>query len=230
MPCNLYGKLPTKRDFIALGVSRDFLNAWEPWLQSGVSASQATLGEQWQQAFLRAPIWRFWLGADLCGVSTIGAFMPSLDKVGRYFPLTLFACADQGAAIPPPEMDAQVAWFKAAEDFLISMLDHETTFEAAVQNLGQLAMPVQRESLSKSRADLFVERGATMAVQKEEDPFTDLFGSLRQAAPDKIYSGTTCWWTVGGEGFSPMAFCVKRMPDPFLFAAMLTGELAAVPA
>ncbi len=230
MPCNLYGKLPTKRDFIALGVSRDFLNAWEPWLQSGVSASQATLGQQWQQAFLRAPIWRFWLGADLCGVSTIGAFMPSLDKVGRYFPLTLFACADQGAAIPPPEMDAQDTWFKAAEDFLISMLDHQTNFEAAVQNLGQLAMPVQREPLRKSTADLFVERAATGAIQKEEKPFTDLFGSLRQVDPDKIYSGTTCWWTVGGEDFSAMAFCVKRMPDPFLFAAMLTGEFAAVPA
>ena len=88
MPCNLYGKLPTKRDFVAMGATRDFLDQWEPWLQSGVSASQAMLKDQWQQAFLRAPIWRFWLGADLCGVTMIGAFMPSLDKVGRYFPLT----------------------------------------------------------------------------------------------------------------------------------------------
>ncbi len=227
MPCNLYGKLPTKRDFIALGASREFLNAWEPWLQSGVSASQATLGEQWQKVFLRAPIWRFWLGADLCGVSTVGAFMPSLDKVGRYFPLTLFACADQGATIPPPEIDAQDAWFKTAEDLLISTLDHETTFEAAVQNLGQLAMPVQTKPLSKSTADLFLKRGATVAIQKDE-PFTELFGSLRQADHDNIYSGTSCWWTVGGEDFSPMAFCAKRMPDPFLFAAMLTGEFTAI--
>ena len=209
MPCNLYGKLPTKRDFIALGASRDFLNAWEPWLQSGVSASQATLGEQWQKAFLRAPIWRFWLGADLCGVSTIGAFMPSLDKVGRYFPLTLFACADQGAAIPPPEMDAQDAWFKTAEDFLISMLDHETTFEAAVQNLGQLAMPVQRESLSKSTGGAFLWNALRRWPSKKTRPFTELFGSLRQADHDKIYSGTTCWWTVGGEDFSPMALLCK---------------------
>ena len=230
MPCNLYGKLPTKRDFIALGASRDFLNVWEPWLQSGVSASQATLGEQWQKVFLRAPIWRFWLGADLCGVSTVGAFMPSLDKVGRYFPLTIFACADQESAIPPPEIDAQDAWFKAAEDFLISTLDQETTFEAAVEHLGQLAAPLQTESPKNSAADVFAEGAATVAMQKGEKPFTELFGFLRQADPEKIYSGTTCWWTVGGEDFSPMAFCVKRMPDPFLFAAMLTGQFAAVPA
>ncbi len=36
MQCNLYGKLPTKRDFIAMGAPRDFLNTWEPWLQEGV--------------------------------------------------------------------------------------------------------------------------------------------------------------------------------------------------
>jgi len=230
MPCNLYGKLPTKRDFIALGASRDFLDTWEPWLQSGVSASQVTLGEQWQKVFLRAPIWRFWLGADLCGVSTVGAFMPSLDKVGRYFPLTIFACADQESTIPPPEIDAQDAWFKAAEDFLISTLDQETTFEAAVQHLGQLAAPLQTQSLNNSVADVFAEGAATAVIQKGEEPFSELFGSLRQADPEKIYSATTCWWTVGGEDFSPMAFCVKRMPDPFLFAAMLTGQFAAVPA
>jgi type VI secretion system protein ImpM len=229
MPCNLYGKLPTKRDFIALGASRDFLNAWEPWLQSGVSASQATLGEQWQRAFLRAPIWRFWLGAELCGFSAVGAFMPSLDKVGRYFPLTVFACAGQGSAIPPPEINAQDAWFKAAEDFLISTLDHETTFETAVQNLEQLAMPVQTETLNEASADVFVERGAAVTIQKEGKPFTELFSSLRHAQPDKICSGATCWWTIGGEDFSPMAFCANRMPDPFLFAVMLTGQFAAAP-
>src|SRR5277367_6382623 len=163
MPCNLYGKLPTKRDFIAMGATRDFLDQWEPWLQSCVSASQATLTDQWQKAFLRAPIWRFWLGADLCGVATIGAFMPSLDKVGRYFPLTLFACADQGATIPPPEIDAQDNWFEAAEDFLISTLDQAKTFEAAMVDLNELATPLQTELAHKLPPDIFLESNATVS-------------------------------------------------------------------
>ena len=100
MPRSLYGKLPTKRDFIAAGVPREFLAVWEPWLQGSVSASRVTLGDRWQAAFLTAPIWRFWLGSDLCGVDVIGAFMPSLDGVGRYFPLTLIACADPGFERP----------------------------------------------------------------------------------------------------------------------------------
>jgi type VI secretion system protein ImpM len=227
MQCSLYGKLPTKRDFIAVGAPRDFLNAWEPWLQGGVSASRATLGEQWQEAFLRAPIWRFWLGADLCGTSVIGAFMPSLDGVGRYFPLTLFACADQQAAIPPPELDAQDEWFKSAEELLISTLDHDKTFEATMADLNGLAAPLQQ--LAKPPAsNIAFESDGTIGIAAGERRFTDLFTSLRNADHGRIYAATTCWWTVGGEGFAPVALSGRHMPDPFLFAAMLTGQFAAI--
>jgi type VI secretion system protein ImpM len=91
MQCGLYGKLPGKRDFVAIAAPREFLTVWEPWLQGAVAASRSRLGEAWQEAFLTAPIWRFWLGADICGNSVIGAFISSLDGVGRYFPLTLNA-------------------------------------------------------------------------------------------------------------------------------------------
>jgi type VI secretion system protein ImpM len=230
MLCSLYGKLPTKRDFVAVGASRDFLSAWEPWLQSGVSASRATLGEQWQDAFLRAPVWRFWLGAELCGSSVIGAFMPSLDGVGRYFPLTLFACADQGAAIPPPEIDAQDEWFKAAEEFLISTLDHDKTFETTMAELEALAVPLQAELPKVSTPDLMVQSDGTLGVKAGERGFADLFGSLRAVDHDRIYAATSCWWTVGGEDFAPFVLCGKRMPDPFLFAAMLTGQFSSLEA
>src|SRR5262244_136598 len=141
MQCSLYGKVPAKRDFIAIGAPREFLNAWEPWLQGAISASRTALGERWQPAFLTAPIWRFWLGADICGRSVIGAFMSSLDGVGRYFPLTLFACADDNAAIPPPELGSQDDWFDTVEAFLMSTLDHDANFEAMTAELGALPPP-----------------------------------------------------------------------------------------
>ena len=72
MRCSLYGKLPAKRDFVAVAAPRPFLNTWEPWMQGGISASRQSLGDAWQNAFLTAPIWRFWLGADLCGAPVIG--------------------------------------------------------------------------------------------------------------------------------------------------------------
>ena len=69
-------------------------------MQSGISASRERLKDQWQQAYLTAPIWRFWLGADICGVTVVGALMSSLDGIGRYYPLTVFAVADAGGADP----------------------------------------------------------------------------------------------------------------------------------
>src|SRR5262245_13344907 len=130
MKCALYGKLPAKRDFIATGTPRAFLDVWEPWMQGGISASRNSLKDEWKQIFLTAPIWRFLLGAELCGTTVLGAFMPSLDGIGRYFPLTLIACPEGGAAIPPPELDPQDAWFAEAEEFLLSTLDQDTTFDS----------------------------------------------------------------------------------------------------
>src|SRR6266700_2682154 len=128
MRCSLFGKLAAKRDFIAVFAQRDFLNVWEPWMQGSVSASRESLGEEWQQAFLAAPIWRFWLGAEICGATVLGAFMSSLDGMGRYYPLTLFACADPELTIPPPDIQAQDNSFKQAENFLLSTLDKDVAY------------------------------------------------------------------------------------------------------
>jgi type VI secretion system protein ImpM len=177
MQCSLYGKVPAKRDFIAIGAPREFLNAWEPWLQAAISASRTTLGEQWQPAFLTAPIWRFWLGADICGRSVIGAFMSSLDGVGRYFPLTLFACADDGAAIPPPEYGAQDGWFDTVEAFLMSTLDQGAQFETMTAQLGALPPPAQQ-----SQEGLSLKGSAQDSIGNQESPGN-------QEIPEKLPAG-----------------------------------------
>jgi type VI secretion system protein ImpM len=219
MQCSLYGKLPARRDFVAIGVPREFLNAWEPWLQSAVSSSRQELGKDWQAAFLAAPIWRFWLGADICGRSVIGAFMSSLDGVGRYFPLTLFACADDNAAIPPPELNAQDNWFATAEGLLLSTLDQDANFEDITAGIEKWPTPLQEFS----QADDFFK---TEVAFTEGRDFCEVFRSIRFQASDKIFSGSTFWWTIGGDGFPAVALSGKHMPDPYVFSAMLTGVFA----
>ena len=59
MVCGMFGKLPSKRDFIAYNMPRPFLDAWETWLQAGVAESKLALNDRWQEMFLGVPIWRF---------------------------------------------------------------------------------------------------------------------------------------------------------------------------
>jgi type VI secretion system protein ImpM len=224
MRCSLFGKLAAKRDFIALFAPREFLNAWEPWMQGCVSASRDSLGDSWQQAYLTAPIWRFWLGADICGATVAGAFMSSLDGVGRYYPLTLFAFADHGSAIAPPDLDAHDRWLGAAEDFLLSTLDKDVTFETITSALDQLATPAQQATSSPPDGMSFLKEG-TIASAPREGSFSDLFASFRTANHSSIYAAASFWWTVGGGEYQPLALCCRRMPDPSLFTNMLTGRI-----
>lgn len=136
-------------------------------MQGCVSASRDNLGELWLQGYLNAPIWRFWLGADICGATVLGALMSSLDGIGRYYPLTLFAYANPGDQIVPPDIDAHEAWFKTAEDFLLATLDKDVSFETISSALDRLADPAinpwlhHRRVCRPPRAALWPARWAT---------------------------------------------------------------------
>jgi type VI secretion system protein ImpM len=89
-----HGKIPARGDFVQAGLPRAFTDPWDGWMQRMVAASRTVLGEGWLPAWLEAAVWRFVLSSGICGPgAVIGLWMPSVDRVGRYFPLTLAAVA-----------------------------------------------------------------------------------------------------------------------------------------
>ena len=95
-----YGKLPSHGDFVSRRLPREFLDVWDSWLQQAVAESKARLGSDWLDAYLNSPIWRFALMPGICGDQAyLGLMMPSIDRVGRYFPLTVAAPLEPGAAV-----------------------------------------------------------------------------------------------------------------------------------
>jgi type VI secretion system protein ImpM len=222
MRCGLFGKLGAKRDFIALATPRSFLEAWEPWMQSSLSASRHQLGDRWQQAFLTAPVWRFWLGAGICGTTTVGAIMSSLDGMGRYYPLTLHAIADAGAPMAPPDLETQDAWFSEAESFLLSTLAHDTAFEDISLRLDGLAVPRTLSRAASARN--IVPLGDDMAAMATGGAdFTTPLSALRAARPE-VYAAASFWWTAGGGDFPALALSCRGLPDPYRYSTLLTGD------
>jgi len=109
-----FGKVPSHGDFVARRLPAAFTEPWDAWLQAGMADSRAQLGDAWLPTYLNSPIWRFALGAGVCGPQAwSGVMMPSVDRVGRYFPFTIAA----GCDLPP------AAWYATLEDLALSALD-----------------------------------------------------------------------------------------------------------
>lgn len=222
MRCGLFGKLGAKRDFVALATPRAFLEAWEPWVQASLSASRHVLGPRWQEAYLTAPVWRFWLGDAICGATVAGAIMPSLDGIGRYYPLTLHAVAEADAPIAPPDIDPQDAWFEAAESLLLSTLARDAAFERIAAALADLAPPRSRPPAG-GEALVPLDRDVVAAMVANGD-FAASLSALRSASAAAC-AAASFWWTSGGDDFPALALCCRGLPDPYHYARLLTGDL-----
>ena len=88
------GKIPARGDFVRAGLPLAFTDPWDRWMERMLRASRSALDAEWLPAWLEAPVWRFALTPSACGPdAVIGLWMPSVDRVGRYYPLTIAAVA-----------------------------------------------------------------------------------------------------------------------------------------
>ena len=91
----VFGKLPQRRDFVEHGLPRPLLLAWEGFLETGMAAARRTLATEFEADYLVMPAWRFFLGAGCFEVAGLGVLVPSVDAMGRLFPLSILALAPQ---------------------------------------------------------------------------------------------------------------------------------------
>ena len=190
-----YGKLPALGDFARRRLPDSFIERWDAWLQQCLQASRATLCEGWLQQFLGAPVWRFLLLPGAMGsAGWAGVLLPSVDRVGRYFPLTVCASLPAGA----PFGDAPAAlehWLAGLEACALLGLDAERghlRLEAALQ---ELAPP----------------------------DCTATTGELVPAWPPPLPAGESYWWCRSCDsGWA--GFCCPGLPTPQAFAGLLRGR------
>ena len=94
-----YGKLPALGDFAGRRLPGEFVARWDGWLQRGMARSRGDLGERWMDLYLTFPVWRFMVPAEAAGqFAWCGVLLPSVDRVGRCFPLTICRRLDRDEA------------------------------------------------------------------------------------------------------------------------------------
>ena len=91
-PAGWFGKLRALGDFASRRLPPEFIDPWDEWLSEELVATRQALGEDWAEAWANAPTWRFALTAGVLGTGPwFGVLMPSVDRVGRQYPLTFAA-------------------------------------------------------------------------------------------------------------------------------------------
>ncbi|AZV81075.1 type VI secretion system-associated protein TagF (plasmid) [Parasedimentitalea marina] len=139
-----FGKIPSVGDFFRLSPPTGFTRVWDAWLQGLLLTGQGAHGPYWDGYYMTAPIWRFTLSAGLAGPQKVmGVLMPSVDRVGRRFPLTLMASLPTPG---PASLDhlSEAKLFEQLEDVALAALEDDMTREKLSQDLTACTVPVQR--------------------------------------------------------------------------------------
>jgi type VI secretion system protein ImpM len=198
-----FGKVSTLGDFVSRGLPDGLVAAWDAWLQQCIHASRQQLGDQWLDRYLTSPVWRFAIAPGVLGPEGLGGvMMPSVDRVGRYFPLMM------GAVGAPPLLDwfhKHAAWYDQIEDLARASLD-----------------PAFRLGEFDGAPEPGVAVGCQVAQAGGAWRFT-LDDDVGERVVAAALQGHSLWWTAGSPDVEPSMLACAGMPRAQGFAAMLDG-------
>jgi type VI secretion system protein ImpM len=194
-----FGKLACLGDFASRRLPTAFVRACDAWLSQGLAASRAQLGDRWLETYLTSPLWRFaWAPGVVDGAWWFGVMMPSVDNVGRYFPLLVAQPLDE----PAPAATLE-GWYADVSQATLETLQPGATlerFDGALQAAAQSA-------LSAEPAPVVCEALAMLAADD---------------AAQRLH-GRSLWWPLRSRGGESRLTVAMGLPTAASFAELLQG-------
>jgi type VI secretion system protein ImpM len=222
-----FGKLPSHGDFIERRVTSAFRDLWDDWMQRCMVESQRELGGRWLDCYLTSPMWRFFLCDGVVGAASYaGVLLPSVDRVGRYFPLTIVV--ELPVELPALEF-SRIAqeWFGEVEQLCADALQNPEfdlgNFDAALVASAQKLSGVDR--LSPVRAFPATSNQWHWPAESVHDFSGAVTGPLMGMAQGALRP-MAMWWTDGSELVQPSVLLTRSLPRPDSFGALLAGTWA----
>ena len=210
-----FGKMTALGDFFRLRVAQDFVTVWDGWLQSVMLSSRQLLGDRYEDCYMTAPVWRFVLPPGLAGAAGVmGVLMPSVDRVGRQFPLTLIGPCT--AASPLHDLARQAPVLDALEALALASLGDDMTRDSLSDALGTLA-PLPPVPTGRTFA---TDGGFALIDSAPDATLADLALGLGPAA-----LGTAGVWSTVVDGQSRVAIW-QHLPTGASAAALFDMDAA----
>lgn len=222
-----YGKIPALGDFLSRNLPAAFVEAWDGWLRRVMGACARSGDDGWTDLYLAGPIWRFLLAPGAIGeTGRAGVLVPSVDRIGRCFPMTIATAIPDGMA-PIDMVGAWAEGFERAEILAIGTLGRALdpeTFVARVAGLpaptaAPAPAPVARWAQAESPATGTRTAGAPLDGAEARGLLATLSPPLLTAAPQSW----SLWWHLDWEQRPATTVLFAGLPPPEAAGAMLRG-------
>ena len=223
-----YGKVHTHGDFVSRGLPRTFIDPWDAWLQEAINTSRQQLGDTWLNYYLTSPVYRFVLSPGICGNHAWqGVLMPSVDKIGRYYPMTV-SLIDKQNINPFIAMQIRNNWFVSLEKRVLSCLEDNFNLERFNSGLSQLSFEAESCSTqTESSCAPNLENKFHHAWQQPLESI-ELIPKLLPYILDNSLKehcfAYSLWWTQGSDLVSPSLLICEGLPHFEGMAALLDGN------
>jgi type VI secretion system protein ImpM len=220
-----YGKIPALGDFVTRRVPAEFVAVWDEWLQRSLASSATALGEAWLDVYRQGPMLRFALLPSVCGESLwTGILMPSVDRVGRYFPLTIALALEPRPGALAAAISAH-AWFAVVEEVALRTLESDASPDQVDAGLAEAAFPWTPGDVAPAAALAEWWRTTPTAEFAAELPEVSRLDDLVLAAAESVFAiggrGRSLWWSLGA---GPTRLrCFSGLPPPERFADLMRG-------
>ncbi|MEQ1620947.1 MAG: type VI secretion system-associated protein TagF [Methylococcales bacterium] len=221
-----YGKLPSHGDFLSRRLPRQFIEPWDHWLQGGLSASKEQLGRQWLNTFLVSPIWQFALAKGICGDDAwAGVMMPSVDRVGRYFPFSLAVKVNdiQLTRLFSPEC----GWFDALSQLAFSTLEYEFDLDVFESQLEKIRLGDFLDPASVISNAIQIRSGSgrlAFEFRLDSDQTTPrAFAELGDQLSSRFLENCSYWRSAATAESNPVLLLCEGLPPSDAYIGFLSG-------
>ena len=215
-----FGKIPSLGDFAQRRLPGAFVRPWDQWLQDGIALAQRRVGPRFVELLTTFAVWRFAVPPGVFGETAwIGILLPSADRVGRAFPLTLAEpiAADDFVALDLPDIDRRLEGFARAGT---AALDGATVEEldAALSALPDRT-PIGEDTGARS---ILLSPAATGSWITEN--FAIQVQQMGRYALMERLGSRALWWVPAARGVAGIVRLASMPPDDGLLGELIAFE------